>query len=88
MERFGAPVLNCYGLTETTFACMVGDTDERGATTQAVGRPDLVMVRLRGEDGAEVVGVGEGEIEVRGPSVSDGYYDNAEADAALFPAPG
>jgi acyl-CoA synthetase (AMP-forming)/AMP-acid ligase II len=87
MERFEAQVLNCYGLTETTFACMVGDTDERGATTQAVGRPDLVMVRLRGEDGAEVIGAGEGEIEVRGPSVSDGYYDNAEADAALFSGP-
>jgi acyl-CoA synthetase (AMP-forming)/AMP-acid ligase II len=87
MERFGAPVLNCYGLTETTFACMVGDTDERGTTTQAVGRPDLVKLRLRREDGSEVVGTGEGEIEVRGPTVSDGYYDNDEANAALFDGP-
>lgn len=87
MERFEAPVLNCYGLTETTFACMVGDTDARGATTQAVGRPDLVLVRLRGEDGSVVEGTGEGEIEVRGPTVSDGYYDNAEANAAVFSGP-
>jgi acyl-CoA synthetase (AMP-forming)/AMP-acid ligase II len=87
MDRFDAQVLNCYGLTETTFACMVGDTDERGATTQAVGRPDLVLIRLRGEDGSEVVGTGEGEIEVRGPTVSDGYYDNSEANAALFSGP-
>jgi acyl-CoA synthetase (AMP-forming)/AMP-acid ligase II len=87
MERFGAPVLNCYGLTETTFACMVGDTDERGTTTQAVGRPDLVLVRLRGEDGAVVTGTGEGEIEARGPTVSDGYYDNPEANAELFSGP-
>lgn len=87
MERFGVTVLNCYGLTETTFACMVGDTDERGATTQSVGRPDLVHVRLRGESGEQVVGVGEGEVEVRGPTVSDGYYDNPDANAALFSGP-
>lgn len=87
MERFDARVLNCYGLTETTFACMVGDTDERGTSTQAVGRPDLLLVRLRGEDGAAVEGPGEGEIEVRGPTASDGYYDNPEANAALFSGP-
>ena len=86
-ERFDALVLNCYGLTETTFACMVGDTDERGASTQAVGRPDLVLIRLRGEDGSTVEGSGEGEIEVRGPTVSDGYYDNPEANADLFSGP-
>jgi acyl-CoA synthetase (AMP-forming)/AMP-acid ligase II len=84
MQRFDAPILNCYGLTETTFACMVGDTDERGKTTQAVGRPDLVQIRLRGHDGTEVLGAGEGEVEVSGPTVSDGYYDNEEANAALF----
>jgi acyl-CoA synthetase (AMP-forming)/AMP-acid ligase II len=84
MERFQTPVLNCYGLTETTFACMVGDTDEQGKTTQAVGRPDLVRVRLRAHDGTEVLGAGEGELEVSGPTVSDGYYDNEEANGALF----
>lgn len=84
MERFDALLLNCYGLTETTFACMVGDTDERGTTSLAVGRPDLVRVRLQDRDGAEVAGPGEGEVEVCGPTVSDGYYDNAEANDALF----
>jgi long-chain acyl-CoA synthetase len=83
MERLGAPILNCYGLTETTFACMVGDTDVRGTTTPAVGRPDLLLVRLRDESGTVVEGPGEGEIEVRGPTLSDGYYDNAEANANL-----
>jgi acyl-CoA synthetase (AMP-forming)/AMP-acid ligase II len=87
MERFGVQVLNCYGLTETTFACMVGDTDVRGTTTQAVGRPDLVTIRLRGADGAVVEGEGEGEIEARGPTVSDGYYDNPTANEDLFTGP-
>ncbi len=84
MERFDALVLNCYGLTETTFACMVGDTDERGKTSRAVGRPDLVRIRLLAADGTEVRGAGEGELEVSGPTVSDGYYDNEEANAALL----
>jgi acyl-CoA synthetase (AMP-forming)/AMP-acid ligase II len=84
MERFGALLLNCYGLTETTFACMVGDTDHFERTTQASGRPDLVKIRLCGPDGSDVVGTGEGEVEVSGPTISDGYYDNPEANAALF----
>jgi acyl-CoA synthetase (AMP-forming)/AMP-acid ligase II len=84
MERFDAVLLNCYGLTETTFACMVGDTDARGETTLAIGRPDLVKIRLRAPDGSEVIGPGEGELEVSGPTVSDGYYDNEEANADLF----
>ncbi len=87
MKRFDALLLNCYGLTETTFACMVGDTDERRTTTLAVGRPDLVRVRLQDRDGATVLGPGEGEVEVSGPTVSDGYYDNAEANALLFDGP-
>lgn len=84
MERFDAILLNCYGLTETTFACMVGDTDRPGRTTQAIGRPDLVKIRLRALDGSEVVGPGEGELEVSGPTVSDGYYDFPEGNEALF----
>jgi acyl-CoA synthetase (AMP-forming)/AMP-acid ligase II len=87
MERFGVPVLNCYGLTETTFACMVGDTDERGTTTQAVGRPDLMLVRLGQGDTPAGSVAAEGELEVRGPTVSDGYYDNDAANAELFSGP-
>lgn len=87
MERFGAPVLNCYGLTETTFACMVGDTDERGTTTQAVGRPDLMLVRLGEGDTPASAAAAEGEVEVRGPTISGGYYDNEEANAELFSGP-
>lgn len=86
-ERFGVSLLNCYGLTETTFACMIGDTDERGTSSPAVGRPDLVKIRLCDEDGNAVDGPGEGELEVRGPTISDGYYDNGEANANLFSGP-
>lgn len=87
MARFDVLVLNCYGLTETTFACTVGDTDRRGETSQAIGRPDLVRLQLRDAHGAVVAGPGRGELEIRGPTVSDGYYDNAEANASLFSGP-
>jgi acyl-CoA synthetase (AMP-forming)/AMP-acid ligase II len=87
MERFGAVALNCYGLTETSFACTIGDVDERGTSSQAVGRPDLLLARLRGADGGVVEGAGEGELELRGPTLSDGYYDNEQANAALFDGP-
>jgi acyl-CoA synthetase (AMP-forming)/AMP-acid ligase II len=86
-QRFGVSLLNCYGLTETTFACMIGDTDQQGTSSPAVGRPDLVKVRLCDDDGNAVDGLGEGELEVRGPTISDGYYDNPEANENLFSGP-
>jgi acyl-CoA synthetase (AMP-forming)/AMP-acid ligase II len=86
-EQFGAVVLNAYGLTELSFACMFGDMDSRGTSTQAVGRPDIVLARLRRPHGEVVLGPGEGELEARGPTVSDGYYDNPEANASLFDGP-
>lgn len=85
-DQFGASVLNCYGLTECSFAITMGDTSEPGRTTISVGRPYQVRVRLRGADGV-VAGAGEGELEFWGPLMSDGYYDDPEATAAVMDGP-
>jgi long-chain acyl-CoA synthetase len=83
-ERFGAWILNCYGLTEASFAITIGDTSVPGHTTRSIGRPFNLLVRLRSAAGPVVHGTGEGELEILGPTLSDGYYDNPDANATLM----
>lgn len=82
-ERFRAILLNVYGLTEVSFAAFFGDRDETGRATLSIGRPATVSARLRGPDGGIVDGPGEGEIELHGPAMSCGYYDNPAANDDL-----
>lgn len=82
-DRFRAVLLNVYGLTEVSFAAFFGDLDANGRGTPSIGRPATVDARLRGADGL-VTGAGEGEIELWGPAMSCGYYDNPSATEELL----
>ncbi len=77
-ERFGCPVGNSYGLTETAAWCSYGDPEPDIRCPGAVGRPLPGTVRVLGEPG-EV-----GEIQVRSPCVMSGYFRNPLATAAAF----
>lgn len=72
-ESIGIPILEGYGLTESTapIACNKPSTNRRGT----VGRP---------LPGLEVRIAEDGEILVRGPSIFHGYYKNQEATDAAF----
>ncbi len=78
LERFGCPVGNSYGLTETAAWCAYGDPEPEHHRVGAVGRPIAGTVRiLRPVDGV-------GEIQVRSPCVMSGYFRNPEATAGAF----
>ncbi len=87
-EAFGVPVIETYATTETGTIC--GNPlsfAERKLGT--VGRPFAGELGLMDGTGRIVPGgeaqPGEaGEIVVRGPSVFDGYENDAEANAAAF----
>jgi len=72
-----------YGLTETHSPATCLHDDEFRRKPGSVGRPlPCADVKVMGEDGAEVA-VGEpGELWIRGPMVTSGYFADPEATAA------
>ena len=80
----GIEVREGYGLTETSPVISFNRFEPGGVHFGTVGRPAPGMeVRIVEPDEA-----GEGEIEVRGPSVMAGYYHLPDETAARFTADG
>lgn len=83
-DRFGATVLEGYGLTETSPVC-VFRTPETPRREGSVGRPIAdVKVRIRLDDGSMVCRGGPGELLVHGAPVMAGYYQNPAATDAVL----
>jgi len=74
LDSFGTRILNCYGLTETgaVTCCRADDPPDRRFTT--CGRA-LPPYELR---------LDEGELELRGPYVTPGYYRRPDETASSF----
>nr|WP_202538764.1 long-chain fatty acid--CoA ligase [Streptomyces sp. SID8379] len=81
---FGCPVVEGYGLSETSPVVTLGAVD--GVRKPgSIGIPvEGVEVRLIDDDGKEVAQGEVGEIAVLGPNVMRGYWNRPEADAAAF----
>jgi long-chain acyl-CoA synthetase len=81
---FGCPVVEGYGLSETSPVVTLGAVD--GVRRPgSIGVPvDGVEVRLLDDEGKEVTEGEVGEIAVLGPNVMRGYWNRPEADAAAF----
>ncbi|MDR2017179.1 MAG: AMP-binding protein [Burkholderiales bacterium] len=72
-EVTGVPLSEGYGLTETSPAAIINPLNQEGADTIGVPVPST-EVSLRDDNGKEV-GIGEvGELCIRGPQVTRGYW--------------
>ncbi|WP_406402421.1 long-chain-fatty-acid--CoA ligase [Streptomyces uncialis] len=83
-ERFGIPVLEGYGLSETSPVATFNRRD-RPRKPGSVGHPVWgVEVRIVRDDGSQAAPDEPGEIRVRGHNVMKGYLDRPEATAAAI----
>lgn len=83
-RRFGCPVVQAYGMTETSSIVTIDDIDDPAPAT--VGRPPaLAEIRVADPDTGRSLDVGrEGEIQVRGPHVFRGYLGRPDETARSF----
>src|SRR5262249_18055780 len=81
-ERFGVPLLNCYGLTEAgTRAAVAPHTPHRDLRSMGIAAG--CAIRAVTTDGTDTpLPAGEiGELQISGPSVMLGYRGDPEATA-------
>jgi len=78
-----------YGLTEVGVNCFSMTVEESVTKAGSIGKPLMfTRARLVGEDGRDVPDGEVGELWLRGPHVSRGYWNNPEATAAALDAEG
>jgi thioesterase domain-containing protein len=82
-----------FGMTETCAGSIYNRTfpdDDAGAEFAAVGRPVAgLRIRVAGDGGDGVLPDGAvGEVQMSGPMVTEGYYNNARATRDAFTADG
>jgi long-chain acyl-CoA synthetase len=82
-ERTGTPILQGYGLTETSPVAICNPIDEEYSGSIGLPLPST-NVSIRDDDGKELP-VGEiGEICIKGPQVMEGYWQRADETAKVM----
>ena len=80
--RFGRPVINMYGLTETVASALFAGPDLGSIGT--IGQPVDCIAKIVLPDGSEAEAEAPGEVWLRGDNVSPGYYRAPEATLEKF----
>jgi acyl-CoA synthetase (AMP-forming)/AMP-acid ligase II len=83
-QRFGAPVIEAYGMTETAHQVASNPLPPRKRTPGTVGFATGVEIAIVDDAGVQLGPQRAGEVVVRGPIVMRGYRNNPGATAAAF----
>jgi acyl-CoA synthetase (AMP-forming)/AMP-acid ligase II len=84
-ERFGAPVLEAYGMTEASHQMSSNPLPAAGPRKPgSVGRGTGVEIVILDEQGKILPRGQQGEVSIKGRNVMHGYRNNAEANASSF----
>jgi long-chain acyl-CoA synthetase len=87
IDAIGIRIVNAYGMTECAPA--IAGRGFNSKIFGTLGRPiDVTELRVVDNAGQQVAPGVEGDIEVRGPQVFDGYDDNDEENRKVFTADG
>ncbi|MCE4555404.1 long-chain-fatty-acid--CoA ligase [Pelomonas cellulosilytica] len=88
LEKTGCPIIEGYGLSETSPTATCNPADSM-AYTGTIGLPlPLTELRLLDDDGREVPLGERGEIAIRGPQVMAGYWQRPDETAKVMTADG
>ena len=83
-KTFGVPVLEAYGMTEAAHQMSCNGLPPRARKPGSVGRATGIEIAIRAEAGARWQPGAEGEVVIRGQSVTRGYQNNPEANLKSF----
>jgi acyl-CoA synthetase (AMP-forming)/AMP-acid ligase II len=83
---FGCPVIEAYGMTEAAHQMTSSPLPPRARFAGSVGVAAGPDVAIMDEQGVLLPAGDVGEIVIRGPNVTSGYRNNAEANAVAFTA--
>jgi acyl-CoA synthetase (AMP-forming)/AMP-acid ligase II len=82
--RFGAPVLEAYGMTEASHQMASNPLPPADRRPGTVGTGTGVRIGIMDDSGELAPRDASGEVVIQGPNVIDGYANNAEANASAF----
>ncbi len=82
--RFGAPVLEAYGMTEAAHQMASNPLPPGDRLPGSVGRGTEVRISIMDEQGRHLPTGERGEVVIQGPNVITGYENNPEANATSF----
>ena len=81
----GVTVCNGFGMTETGPTVFLMDPEEAPKRIGSVGKPQMLTeVKLVDDEGRDVADGRSGEILMRGPNITPGYFGNESATKAAF----
>jgi acyl-CoA synthetase (AMP-forming)/AMP-acid ligase II len=83
-ERFGAPVLEAYGMTEAAHQMASSPLPPEPRKPGFVGKGTGVDIVIRDEQGQSLPAGRQGEVTIRGQNVMHGYLNNPQANADAF----
>lgn len=84
-EGRGVALQQGYGMTETSPAVLALDRDDAARKAGSAGKPVLhTEVRIVRPDGTDAPPGELGELWVKGPNITPGYWNKPEANAASF----
>jgi acyl-CoA synthetase (AMP-forming)/AMP-acid ligase II len=83
-QKFGIGVIETMGLTETVAPAFSNPYEPERRKVGSVGRPSGCEAKVVDEKGIERPDGEPGEVVIRGPQVTPGYYKNPAATAGAF----
>ena len=83
-SRFGAPVLEAYGMTEASHQMASNPLPPGQRRPGSVGRATGIKIGVMDEAGSVLKANMQGEVVIQGPGVIDAYANNPEANEKSF----